>query len=1046
MDKRDEFPATSTTTRGLAQDDASSDPELTAHEYARECGLCIDYLTESPLNAFQNLCKYETPSADLVDPEGTAQLESTADDLARERLDVDLKARELLYWIMKDEKDMFLHTLPTIKSFPLVPKVEPPLLDTDHELDVLRFGHRTSPDFTNMNLPMEHTECEMDESLEWSTKYLNLPIQLERRYSAEKLELPRKGFEFLMDVMNDSWDAKEREQLYANIFAYTKVRIDVRHRERGALINNLNQSRAIELVTPPLLPFSPPFPTFELNADDAELELLSESTNAGAAEAVAVNRKLSRQDRILPLNTTTSDEISLSNTEDLQNLYSPLLSILESSASSPPKRRGVNDLKVEVPLTPQKHNSSSPTKKVKRVTFPEMLHEYVPDLPINVDVPQLVRDSDESVNAFFDEVIEPIALEATRALEQEQLQEADSLYRVSVPIMDFTGPVPPWKIYGRKGDGKYVLGATDLDLQQHLLQEMKRDNLKHFPIWSGGSKIERQLPWSPFPPELGKIELDESIANDGRAYLQHILDFMSLEDVVISDSLTWKPDGLRILDDVDDSEEELEGMDIEELESKGMNSLPGKRKRELEDGHTVREHPPATKPSHVLVRGHDDPPRQTEKPASEQIKNQAIASSTQLKATVSGIGKPHAQDLDPPERQLHTDMSDSRVTTVTVTEPSRLNNLGLFGTTFSAAAALSNFMKSMGKSVKQPEALAPAATLPQKPSAPRHPAPLNTESFQTPSLIADQPVPYPHMPTDVPPAFFILSTNLLQSQRILVRSISRLCPSANCVDRDFTTIPEASEADILLSPATGLILTTLQKIKQRALPGQKMPLTGIRERLVNLSGRYERLIVLAGEGAAKGNVGREMDERDCEALSEFVGFAAGLAADVQVLFVPGGEEDLVKWVVGCLVRYSLTSVRGERVVLLQDETLVSSCPFTYKRLVPMNFGQWEQLLRRIGLNAFAAQLVLAELKDTTDANFSTQNISSSEIITSSAPSDEFGIRAFVCMDPQERVQRFETLLGGRRVLNRINKVLEQKWQGAVNVFRSPTQLQRETSS
>jgi hypothetical protein len=101
-------------------------------------------------------------------------------------------------------------------------------------------------------------------------------------------------------------------------------------------------------------------------------------------------------------------------------------------------------------------------------------------------------------------------------------------------------------------------------------------------------------------------------------------------------------------------------------------------------------------------------------------------------------------------------------------------------------------------------------------------------------------------------------------------------------------------------------------------------------------------------------------------------------------------------------------------------------------------------LRRIGLNAFAAQLVLAELKEakaSTGTDVSMQDTSSYELNASSTNARrDFGIRAFVRMDPQERIQRFEGLLGGRRVLNRVNQVLEQKWLSAVNGFQEPTQL------
>lgn len=672
-----------------------------------------------------------------------------------------------------------------------------------------------------------------------------------------------------------------------------------------------------------MLPLTPPLTPFEPDPDAAELEFLSESTIPGAAEAEAVNARLTKLDRILAPGAATSDDISYSNIDDLTNIYSPLLSALESTTFSPPTKRRVNDLKVEVPLTPQNLSSSSPAKKVKRVTFPEMLHEYVPDAPILVDASQLERNSDESVAAFFDEFIEPMALEATRALEQEQLQEADSLSRVMIPVVDFTSPIPPWKMYGRKGNGKDIFGATELDLQRKLLRDVKRNGLKHFAIWSGGSKTERQLPWSPFPPELGKVELNEGIIGDDRAaqYLQGIMEFMSLEDVVISDALTWKPDGLRILDDLCESEDELEEVGIEEPEAVDMESLLRKRRRELEDEQPAEDQRPVQRPFEMPLRSHDGPIWKAGKHGFESVKASTDKFSAQLNTAIPRIEKLRAQGLGRFADLTHVEMpSIPPEHGKDAVQPS-LNDTGLFGTTFSAASALSNFMQNMGRTSIRPETIVLKAA-----PAPKAPLPVpTTKMLSNPdsSLVPAQPFLFPPIPANTQPAFFIISVNLLQSQLSLVRSIGKLYTNANCVERDFATLPEAGEADILLSPATGLILSTIPKIKQKALPGQKTQFIGVRERLLKLSMKYERLIVLIGEGAAEGSAARVIDERDCEALAEFGGFAAGLDADVQVSFVPGGEGELVKWVVGCIVKYCLTSVRGENIVLLQDETLVS---------------------------------------------------------------------------------------------------------------------------
>jgi hypothetical protein len=46
----------------------------------------------------------------------------------------------------------------------------------------------------------------------------------------------------------------------------------------------------------------------------------------------------------------------------------------------------------------------------------------------------------------------------------------------------------------------------------------------------------------------------------------------------------------------------------------------------------------------------------------------------------------------------------------------------------------------------------------------------------------------------------------------------------------------------------------------------------------------------------------------------------------------------------------------------------------------------------------------------------------------------FGLSMFVSLSAEERVQKFQALLGGSRILNRINKVLDQEWPSAAHGF------------
>ncbi|KAK5003334.1 hypothetical protein LTR39_006452 [Cryomyces antarcticus] len=64
------------------------------------------------------------------------------------------------------------------------------------------------------------------------------------------------------------------------------------------------------------------------------------------------------------------------------------------------------------------------------------------------------------------------------------------------------------------------------------------------------------------------------------------------------------------------------------------------------------------------------------------------------------------------------------------------------------------------------------------------------------------------------------------------------------------------------------------------------------------------------------------------------------------------------------------------------------------------------------MNAYAAQAILSELKAPTEA----QDSSAQSPVQARGAS--FGLAAFVAMTPQERLRRFEALLGGGRVLRR----------------------------
>jgi hypothetical protein len=776
-------------------------------------------------------------------------------------------------------------------------------------------------------------------------------------------------------------------------------------------------------VTPPLLPLSPPLTPYITSSPGNHLELLSESTNATGVELEALDKQTMGNDALVPsLNLEQSDEsmlfAGLDDTspsqleEDLQKPGDPLL------------KRRAEDLKVEGPLTSPMF-SSSPMKRLKSVSFPEMLHEFIPNLPSHFESGNDVLDPDDSFAEFFKEV-GPLVEKTNRRIENEKLSEADTTRRVEVPDVDPVMPVAPWTLFSRKKGGKHGAGDTELDAQIRFIQQIKRNDLKTYHSWHGGSAADRDLQWSPFLVQPASVTIDEKL--HGEEQLNDVLLEPTTGNVATSSTDIWKRDGLRILEE-NDSDDDLDPVSFEKNTT--IDVLVKKRKLEFEE--------------------HDDDGRASD----------AKTPTVPLQPPRDSVHQ-HNNIRQPkynPESKRRSSMHQH-------SQPQENHDNSLmFGGMFSASAALQQFMEVHGKSVVEPtiqhsntsphsKSKAPSAVnspahatvnmLPQTAKPPNQGFPQD----MPPSILQMPPPPLPQLPSvprELPPCSFIISSTLLQ-QRSLTREVQTIYQAAELMERDFS-LPHspAQEADLLLSPSTGLIFTTLQQIKQKALPGRpdKSP---VKERIARLQARYERLIVLVSEGLtreAEGNgFERLVDSRDKDVISEYETFAAVMEAEVLVKLVRGGEQALTRTIVREMVEYGLP--HGSKdiggIKLLQDETYVSfpdsSTSIKYYvrayTTCKAEIQQWEIFLRRLGLNPFAAQVILTSLKE----KYMLPIVSNSQEASDASEKavEVFGLPAFILMSSDERIQRFQALLGGSRILKRTSKLLDQQWPSAVHGF------------
>lgn len=583
----------------------------------------------------------------------------------------------------------------------------------------------------------------------------------------------------------------------------------------------------------------------------------------------------------------------------------------------PAAKRKASDLKVEGPLTPSLL-SDSPTKRLKSVSFADMLVEYIPaplweenndpDLPSNFeDGNDILIEEDDY--AFF-KTMEPAAEAIKWESENEKLSGADTVTRIDVPHVDFRLPTAPWDEF--YCDFASMASDPGRDARAYFLLWVKRNHTKLISSWHGTSELDRKLPLGPFSYKLAHVSIEERL--HGEEIVDNILRDTIKVSPVTSSTDMWKRDGLRILDSEEQDDEELEYDESEQ--STDLNYLIRKRKLELEE---VLDERSDVKPTKNLRKGMADVPAHIRR---EELQN------TQLTITSTALRTDTAAVVDENRKKVHEHTANSF-------KLGQQDISLMFGSKFSATSALENFMTLHG--IK-----GAADSLGQKPPAPDRSQvsslPLNqvqnasadaaAQCTQHIPSASERPYDIPSIPRNMPPCSFIISSALLQ-RRSLSKEIEILYPNVEFVSRDFgASYGPREEADLIISPSTGLIVTTLQRLKQQALPGQPTR-SPVKERMLALHDIYERLVILVSEGLCREDekhaLRRSFDHRDQEALAEHQNIASQVSGEILLQYVPGGEQALAHTVVCAMAEYGLP--HGSKdigdIKLLTDQTTVS---------------------------------------------------------------------------------------------------------------------------
>ncbi len=192
-------------------------------EYARLHGICIDHTMELLPSGDLQAALEATIDPDFQVP-SDASITSAIIDMTRERLAINKDAALLLRSVLDMQKASLSNSFATEKrTWKTSLKQEPPLLQTDNELDLLSFGSAALPDLRDLKIPFEITDEERDEGLKWPSKYHSYPAQCDEQAKAEKITISREVLVYLQDAVRDTYLPEDSEIIKSESLRYKPV-------------------------------------------------------------------------------------------------------------------------------------------------------------------------------------------------------------------------------------------------------------------------------------------------------------------------------------------------------------------------------------------------------------------------------------------------------------------------------------------------------------------------------------------------------------------------------------------------------------------------------------------------------------------------------------------------------------------------------------------------------------------------------------------------------------------------------------------------------
>ncbi|KAL1960415.1 hypothetical protein VTO42DRAFT_7714 [Malbranchea cinnamomea] len=934
------------------------------------------------------------PDSSILSVEGT---QNTLSDSQREKLNISKSAMIFLSSVLnvptfvngRGSEIRWDELLPDYLRFRKM-KMEEPMLRSDHELDMRSFRELTSLDQMELDLPLEQLDNENDEGLVFPAYYRNLPEQMQSRTKKEKLDCPRNVLHFLRDIRHQltSTTAEAHRSIYQRITWSRKIKND------------------LEPVTPPLLPQKLPPNLFIPPALSLKLEFGLEPQSHSTCPEYKNVQSLPAED-LGPENLNAEISVENSNRKfvaDLPQVASTAL--LDPGGFASIKRALPDDLKVETPITPV--SSKKRCLHRERRVLNDLLQDVsLPSLPVPPVEDEVFLDSELAQTAARAKE------ELKYRLEFDSIRGSQSSIRRSVPYLEGTGIIPPWF------NDSELFSYPQSEIHSRLAQI--RQNCG--PTFTSQTQLKNEegLPWNPFPGGVKKLDTRETFEGDNSVLEEFITrpGLAATEDDC--NPIDWRFSSATLLNTEDETQDELLLQDF---------SL-------LLDSSGRRAYALVCRPDAANVHGpgHD------------------------LKGTL--------QRKDEHNTTVPAHMLNS------VARSFDTESFSMPRCQFSAGKQLQNFMSIRG--IESKNCLGQNCTQ----LGPSSPPEMNeNEAISRFSASKERKLntahraetlllPVPEIPFTASPLNMVICYSLLRSHCYVVRSLENLStPTVGLVFRDYALEPaqladmaldsampakspwstssdlsrkgEYGEAHVVLSPTTGILLTTSQETTQLHLPGHRHnPATlgvrtnsPLRERILQIYLRYEQLYVLICHSTSSKSGGFTIDSKTADSVGSLASFCASLNRHCQItpLLIPSSTDAVKHWILNLSNKHRFTlpswvdETRSPNGGLLNHEDPTA----------------WERFLVYLGLNPFAAQavlslcpnkapvvsvkhgLALAERKSWKES----ESLSTIGGRQCSRPQD--ALRTFLSMDPHERRQKFGPILGDR-VLSRVERQLNVAW-------------------